>query len=241
MGKEQKCMSCQAPARRNLRVPASRAAGVFWHADFCLRRQGCALDETSGRARGGVDLRCTLGPARHEDQERAGRCAGPAALFLRLMGVLILNLQPEAASGEFVAGDVALGQLPRRVSCEWVWTSVLQWAIVSGLFVNKSEATGIYQTVEKDFDTCNRDEAPVRPRRSYCQAGSVGRVELCVASPRIRCEPPYSLSRGRRVTVLKLRPPQTPGLDRTAALSSNHSPLLYCEGHSDILIASRAM
>jgi hypothetical protein len=42
------------------------------------------------------------------------------------MGVLILNLQPEAGSEEFVVGDVAPGQLPRRVSCEWVWTSVLQ-------------------------------------------------------------------------------------------------------------------
>jgi hypothetical protein len=36
-------------------------------------------------------------------------------------------------------GDVAPGQLPRRVSCEWVWTSVLQWAIVCGLFVESRE------------------------------------------------------------------------------------------------------
>jgi hypothetical protein len=63
---------------------------------------------------------------------------GPGALFFALrllMGVLILNLQPEAGSEEFVVGDVAPGQLPRRVSCEWVWTSVLQWAIVCDSFV----------------------------------------------------------------------------------------------------------
>jgi hypothetical protein len=80
MGKEQN----EAPSRRNLRVPASgpqRARlACSGTQNFCLRRQGCALDETSGRARGGVGLRCTLGPARHEDQERAGRCAGPGSI-----------------------------------------------------------------------------------------------------------------------------------------------------------------
>ena len=63
--------------------------------------QGCALDETSGRARGGVGLR----RHRHGDQERAERCAGAVPLFLRgglAYGVLILNLQPEAGSEDFV-------------------------------------------------------------------------------------------------------------------------------------------
>ena len=41
--------------------------------------------------------------------------------------------------------------------------------------------------------------------------------------------------------VLKFRPPQTPGLDRTAALASDRSPLPYRQGHSDILITSRVM
>ena len=60
----------------------------------------------------------------------------------------------------------------------------------------------------------------------------------CAASPRIHREPPCSLStRTSCYPSLKLRPPQTPGLDRTAALlrAIAHPP--SCSpGHSDISI-----
>lgn len=58
------------------------------------------------------------------------RCADPEPLFGEECGVQVLNLQPSARSEEFVAGEVAPGQLLRAVSCERVWTSVLQWPIV---------------------------------------------------------------------------------------------------------------
>jgi hypothetical protein len=49
--------------------------------------------------------------------------------FAAACGVLMLNLQPEAGSEEFVRSSqlkVALGQLLAAVSCELVWTSVPQ-------------------------------------------------------------------------------------------------------------------
>lgn len=39
---------------------------------------------------------------------------GPEPLFCNACGVLLLNLQPEAKSEEFVVGEVAPGQLLRR-------------------------------------------------------------------------------------------------------------------------------
>ena len=92
----------------------------------------------------------------------------------------------------------------------------------------KSGSDTISQAVEKDFDTCNQDEAPVQPGgggyRTVKRHSVLGRVELlrCVASPRSRREPPCSLStRTSCYPSLKLRPPQTPGLDRTAALAGD--------------------
>ena len=42
------------------------------------------------------------------------RCRPGIIVFAALCGVLILNLQPEAGSEEFVVATVALGQLPRQ-------------------------------------------------------------------------------------------------------------------------------
>jgi hypothetical protein len=149
---------------------------------------------------------------------------GRGALFLRLMGVLILNLQPEAVSEEFVAGDVAPGQLPRRVSYEWVWTSVLQWAIVSGLFLESRK--------RQEFSRLSRKTSipAIKMRHQYNRVDHTVKVVVWVASSCALLAQESAVNRpvpcrGRRVTVLKLRPPQTPGLDRTAALSSDHSPL----------------
>ena len=66
--------------------------------------QGCPSAETFGQARGGVGLRCALGPARHEDQERADVIPRARSIVFLAGGVLMLNLQPEAESEEFVSG-----------------------------------------------------------------------------------------------------------------------------------------
>jgi hypothetical protein len=102
-----------------------------WRVLACrlFRDRDVRLMKRLAAARGGVGLR----RQRHGDQERAERCAGAVPLFclcvMRVLVCLMLNLQPEAGSEEFVRSSslkVALGQLLVAVSCELVWTSVLQ-------------------------------------------------------------------------------------------------------------------
>ena len=84
-GKRASMMSASLPRQRDVRfggrVPASLlgapSALMACSGMRVVWGQGCALDETSGRARGGVGLR----RHRHGDQERAERCAGAVPLL----------------------------------------------------------------------------------------------------------------------------------------------------------------
>ena len=163
-------------------------------------------------------------------------------------GVLILNLQPEAGSEGFVRSSSRRGT--RSAACGgFVRVGVDVSATIADsavLYREESREARQFPAAEKDFDTCNQDKAPVQPAAIILSSGLPVWVAstCCVASPRIRREPPCSLSTQTWCypSLSSQPPPQTPGLDRTATLlraiahRRNVRP-----GHSDIYILSRVM
>jgi len=124
-------------------------------------------------------------------------CRPGTIVFAVLVGVLILNLQPEAVSEEFV--EAAWYQVSCRGGFVRVGVDVSTTMAGSAvLYREKSEAKAF--PVRRERLRYLQSRRGTSATVTIILSSSLGRVELCVASPRIRREPPCSLSCGRCVT-----------------------------------------